>query len=818
MKVSQQWLRRYIDLDRSREEIEEALTLIGFEVEGVEEIGLPLLDKVVVGEVLTSEPHPNADRLTVCEVSVSEGGETKNIVCGAKNYQVGDRVPVALAGSLLPGNFKIKKSKLRGVVSDGMMCSARELQLGDDHRGLLILEDRPAVGTPINEVFPETDLVFDIEVTPNRPDCLSHLGIARELSARFGLPLDFPQIVGSSKPAAALTLPPLLDKMIVEIPQKCPHYRAYCIWDVKIGPSPQWMRRLLKSAGLRPINNVVDITNFVLLELGQPLHTFDASKIRRGKLVIRQAGRGEEIVTLDDKRRTLAPPMTVIADAERALVVAGIMGSIDAEVDDSTTNLVLEAAYFNPSNIRSTSRRLNLVSDSSYRFARGVDPKGTEFAALRAIDLILEIAGGKLEGPPFVVGEPPLMEREIEIGPRYIRSRLGFDVEDASIGEVFEALGLYVQKRRHADGSIYWNVGIPSFRLDLERPIDLVEEFLRIYGTDKIPTARPVAPGLLHKDDPVDIFKRKSASYLCGRHFNECLNYSMRSAEEVDLWFSHAAASTLQLANPLASDQSHLRPSLIPCLLDSLRLNRYRGNSPLRLFETGNVWRERDGRLWELFSVAFLMVQDSASASGQWIERQPPDFFQVAGIVRNLLRLAGAETDAIPFEPIQTEDSWQEGHAASICDYAMGCQAKAGILNYSMLKKWDIEGTVLAGAVYLRPAFLRNPRSRPSHRPISQYPPITKDLALVVDESLFAENVNKALESAAREAAAGDFTVESINVFDVYRGKGLPEGKKSLAFNLVFRSLQRTLTDEEVNRAFDAIQKSIVAGGYAIRQ
>lgn len=818
MKISLQWLRRYIDLDRSREEIEEALTLIGFEVEGVEEVGLPLLDKVLVGEVLTSEPHPNAERLTVCEVSVSEEGETKSIVCGAKNYQVGDRVPVALAGAVLPGNFKIKKSEIRGVVSEGMMCSPRELQLGDDHRGLLILEDRPALGTPINEVFPERDLIFDIEVTPNRPDCLSHLGIARELSARFNLPIDFPEIVGRSKPEISKDHPPLLDKVIVEVPDKCPHYRAYGIRGVKIGPSPRWMQRLLQSAGLRPINNVVDITNFVLLELGQPLHAFDASKILFGKLVIRQAVRGEEIVTLDDKRRTLAPPMTVIADAERSLVVAGIMGSIDAEVDGSTTDLVLEAAFFNPSNIRFTSRRLNLVSDSSYRFARGVDPKGTEFAALRAIDLILEIAGGKLEGPPFVVGEPPLVEREIEIGPRFIRSRLGFEVEDSSISEVFEALGLYVQKRRKSDGSIYWTVGIPSFRLDLERPIDLVEEFLRIYGTDKIPAARVVAPGLLHKDDPVDVFKRKSAVYLCGRHFNECVNYSMRSAEEVDLWFSHAAASTLQLANPLASDQSHLRPSLIPCLLDSLRLNRNRGNNPLRLFETGNVWRERDGRLWELFSVAFLMVQNSAAASGQWIERQPPDFFQVAGMVRNLLRLAGAEVGAIPFEPIETEDSWQEGQAASICDYTLGCQAKAGILNYSMLKKWDIEGTVLAGVVYLRPAFLRNPRSRPAYRPISQYPPITKDLALVVDESLVAEKVKNALESAAREAAAGAFIVESVSVFDVYRGKGLPEGKKSLAFNLVFRSLERTLTDEEVNRAFEAIQKSIVAGGYALRQ
>ncbi len=816
MKVSQQWLKRYIDLDRSRDEIEKALTLIGFEVEGVEETGLPLLERVVVGEVLTSEPHPNADRLTVCNVSVSDEEEPGTIVCGAKNYKVGDRVPVALAGAVLPGNFKIKKSKLRGVVSDGMMCSARELQLGDDHQGLLILADRPSIGTPINDVFPERDTVFDIEVTPNRPDCLSHVGVARELAARFGLSLEYPQVKSRPLDSTPNRLPALLEKVEVEVPDKCPHYRAYCIRGVQIGPSPQWMQRLLKAAGLRPINNVVDATNFVLLELGQPLHAFDAAKIRGGKLIIRQARQGEEIVTLDDRRRILTPPSTVIADAERSLVIAGVMGSIDAEVDEGTTDLVLEAAYFRPSNIRWTSRRLNLVSDSSYRFSRGVDAKGTEYAALRAIDIIQEIAGGRLEGPPFVVGEPPLVEREIEIGPRFICSRLGFDVDNSSINEVFDALGLYARKQERADGSIYWTVGIPSYRLDLERPIDLVEEILRIYGTDKIPTARVVVPGLLQKDDPVDVCKRKSAEYLSGRHFNECINYSMRSAEEVDQWYSHAAASSLQLANPLASDQSHLRPSLVPGLLDSLRFNRNRGNAPLRLFETGNVWRERDGRLWELFSVAFLMVQESASS--QWIERQSPDFFQVAGVVRNLLRLADADADETPFAPIESEDSWQEGHAAAISDYTLGFQAKAGMINLAMLKKWDLEGTVWAGLVYLRPAFLRNPVSRQGFRSISQYPPVSKDLALVVNEDILAEQVKVALRKAAQDASTGAFDVESISVFDVYRGKGLPEGKKSLAFKLVFRSMDRTLTDIEVNRAFEAIQRSIVAEGYTLRE
>ncbi len=816
MKVSLQWLRRHIDLNSSSKEIEEALTLIGFEVEGVEETGLPTLNKVIVGEVLSSEPHPNADRLSVCEVLINQEDESRKIVCGASNYSVGDRIPVALSGAVLPGNFKIKKSKLRGVESDGMMCSARELQLGEDHEGLLILQDRPAVGTPINEVFPYRDTVFDIEVTPNRPDCLSHIGVARELAARFGLAVEYPQIKVNPQAFSTGELPPLLNKVEVDATENCPHYRAYCIRGVKIGPSPMWMQQLLKAAGLRPINNVVDATNFVLLELGQPLHAFDASKIRGGKLIIRPAGQGEEIVTLDDRKRTLTSSMTVIADAERALVIAGIMGSIDAEVDENTTDIVLEAAYFKPSNIRWTSRRLGLVSDSSYRFARGVDAKGSEYSALRAIDTILEVAGGELSGPPFMVGEPPLMEREIEIGPRFIRDKLGFDVEESQISDVFTALGFDVNLRERTGGSRYWSVGIPSYRLDLERPIDLVEEFLRIYGTDKIPTARVSTPGLVQKDDAVDVFKRKASAYLCGRHFNECVSYSMRSTEEIGQWYSHAAASSLRLANPLASDQSHLRPSLFPGLLDSLRLNLNRGNAPRRLFEIGNVWREWDGRIWELYSVAFLMLKESTG--GQWIERQPPDFFHVAGVVRNLLRLAGDDSGDVPFAPIDHEDSWQEGQAGAIGDFKTGWQGKAGMMNLFLLKQWDIEGTVLGGVVYLLPSFLRNSSKRKTYRPISQYPPIIKDLALVVEENLMADDVRRELENVAVEAAGGAFGVESVGVFDVYRGKGLPEGKKSLAFSLVFRSMERTLTDAEVNLAFETIQKAIAASGYAVRE
>ena len=428
MKIGLNWLKRYLDIDRPSGEIEEALTLIGFEVEGVEHIGLAPMEDVVVGEVKASVQHPNADRLSVCQVVTEPGGEERTIVCGAKNYSVGDRVAVALPGAVLPGDFKIGKSRLRGVESAGMLCSARELELGDDHEGILILGGELALGTSINEVFPEHDIVFDIEVTPNRPDCLSYIGIARELGAYFKLPFTYPVTDILRDPAGSGVEGELLDKVRVDSVVDCPHYRAYSIRGVTIGESPDWLQRLLRSVGLRPINNVVDVTNFVLLELGQPLHAFDAAKIRGDSLFIRSARDGESITTLDGKTRELDADMVVIADSERALAVGGVMGSEEAEVDGTTVDVVLEAAYFRPANIRRTAKLLGLSSDSAYRFERGVDPKGTEFAALRAIELIIETAGGAVSAPPLVEGSPPSVEREIAITPGFVCAALGFDV------------------------------------------------------------------------------------------------------------------------------------------------------------------------------------------------------------------------------------------------------------------------------------------------------------------------------------------------------------------------------------------------------
>lgn len=805
MKISLNWLCEYVDLKSfSVEDISHALTMVGFEVENIELLGLPLLENVVVGEILEFEQHPNADRLSVCQVRVDDA-EPRNIVCGAKNFAKGDRVIVALPGAILPGGFEIKKSKLRGVPSEGMMCSERELGMGDDHDGIAILKDRPEIGLPLDSVFKDRDVIFDVEVTPNRPDALSHLGMAREMAAWFRKEMDYPEI---RRNLDAVDSQKLIESVTSETPENCPHYRGYAIRGVTIGESPDWLKKRIKAIGLRPINNVVDITNFVLHETGQPLHAFDADLIRGRCILVRDAREGEKLVTLDDKERTLDSSMTVIADQERALVVAGVMGSIDAEVSEKTVNIFLEAAYFKPGSIRRTSRRLGLSTDSSYRFERGVDPCGAEYAALRCMDLILAIAGGERVGAPVVCGEAPLVEREIQLSVDYVRERLGFDVSDQDIREALEGLELDVREERDNENGVMLRVGIPSFRLDLHRPIDLVEEFLRIYGCEKIPEGRVHAVGVLEEDNPVPRYLRRASQLLVGRGFNEVMHYSLRSEKELRRWYDHTTASNLGLANPLASDASHLRPSLVPGLLDCIALNQSRGNNPRMFFETGRVFREWNGNVYEMVSVSLAVLETQRNS---WKQRESTDFYGVSRLVLDLLQAAGIQLTEDVLLPIEGENPWQLGHAAELGSMRMGFLVRTGLLNPVMTREWNIEGMVYAGSLYFMPEFFKRPRKRKSYKPFSVFPAAIRDLAVITDHSTPSGKIRQALEKMGRKATGSEFNLESVQVFDVYQGQGVEEGKKSIACSLVFRSPERTLGEKEVNKAFDAIQKAVAS-------
>lgn len=819
MKISYNWLKNYIDLDPNEhtpEVLAEVLPFLGFEIEEQIQLGPPLLDNVVVGEVLEFEQHPDADRLRCCKVSTGDSSETHAIVCGAKNFSVGDRVAVALPGAVLPGDFKIKKSRLRGQPSEGMLCSAKELKAGEDHEGILILDETVPLGTSINEVFADGDTVFDLEVTPNRADALSHIGIARELAARFGVSIKRPQVkadVARSSSGTSL----LLKEVKVAAPGVCPHYTATCVKDVKVGPSPKWLRQAIEAIGLRSVNNIVDVTNYVLYETGQPLHAFDAAKIRGNELHVRLAKEGEVITTLDEKERRLDAGMAIIADAERPLVIAGIMGSLDAEVDSDTVDIVLEAAYFDPSQVRSIARRLKLSSDSSYQFERGVDPQGVETAALRALDLILEVAGGSIDGEMYVVGQSVEKTDTISTHPDSVRKFIGFEVDDLEIRQAFESLGMSVSARSNGAAET-WEVQVPSYRGDLQREVDLIEEFVRIYGTERIPESSVVARGIKQNDHRIHIFNDAASDYLTGQNFDEAYLYSFRGPEETEHFFGEGLSRLLALENPLQSDQSHLRPSLVPGLLDVLKLNIARGTGAARFFECGHVYRELKGNLVELISVGFVMFADSAGRN--WKERESTDFYTARALNNTILKLAGVDATKLDFQRINECKLWQGGQSAYAGDFGkMGYECCVGLLNVETLKdRWEIDELVFAGSILFRPDLFDRKVKRSRHREISNQPASVKDLALVVDEAVNAREVEKEIARFAKKTAQG-FICETVRIFDVYEGEELPEGKKSLAVTMSFRAMDRTLKDKEVNAAFDGIQKLIAENTvYQIRK
>ncbi|MDQ8179825.1 phenylalanine--tRNA ligase subunit beta [Pelagicoccus sp. SDUM812005] len=811
MKVSLKWLKRYVDLDESPKELAASLTLLGFEVDDMETTGVPPLENVVVGEVLQRDPHPDADKLGVCRVDCGPEIGEKSIVCGASNYKVGDRVPVALPGAELPGGFKIKESKLRGVPSAGMMCGASEIGASGDDSGLLILDGRPELGTPINQVLTDSDTIFNLEVTPNRPDCLSHIGIARELAAWYRRDVKYPEVNDIPAKADRANGEGIFKGVSVDAEEDCPLYIASVIKGVKVGPSPKWLQEALTSIGLRPINNVVDVTNFVMHECGNPMHAFDARDIDGGKIVVRHAGEGEAMHTLDGEERKLSSRMVVIADQSKALAVAGVMGGQNSEVKEDTTDLVLEVAYFKPSTIRWVSKKLALSTDSSYRFERGVDPLSLRYATERAISLILETAGGQLCSNGVTVGNEPVWQTEVEITPDWIRKKSGFDIGDAEIREALELLDMSIS----VDGDNVWTVSIPSYRGDLYRPVDLLEEVLRIYGTDKIPGGQVRATATTAGDSPITQFNRKAASFLIGQNFAETVTYTLRSAAEQKLWAGHVSAEELALLNPISEDQTQLRHSLLPGMLEVLHLNQSRKTGANRFFETGRVFRELNGKVVEMVAVAFLECNGGTERS--WKDRTFDDFYAAKQRIKTIAGYAGIDLDKFKIREVcENEGAWQEGHSAAYEEPKAGFFARVGLMSLPRVKEMDIQGEVFGGIFCYLPERLREPK-RIKFKPFSLFPASSRDLALVVDKNEPAEEVVRAVSKIASKATKG-FEVEKVSVFDVYEGVGVPEGKKSVAVTMSFRALDRTLKDKEVNKAFETIQNQVRENSpYSIR-
>ena len=816
MKISYNWLKQYFKSEVSSEAILEALPLIGFDVEETEVLGPPQMEQVVVGEVIEFEAHPNADRLRLCKVKTAEGDNYHSIICGAKNFKAGDRVMVALPGAVLPGNFKIKKSKLRGIESQGMLCSAKELNIGQDHDGIMVVDASIALGTDLNTLYSDTDIVFHLEVTPNRVDVLSHIGLARELAARFGGSVEAPKIQSDLPIADSLESNSVLQSLSVEATDVCPEYSSICIEGVQVGPSPDWLKQSLESVGLRSINNIVDITNYVLHETGQPLHAFDSAKVSGQSLTIRHAKEGEKVNTLDEKTHTLNDTMVVIADASKPVAIAGVMGSADAEVDESTQSIILESAYFNPSSVRKTSRRLNLSTDSSYRFERGVDPLGVRYGIERACDLILELAGGTLIGKRVQIGSVDKALESIEFSPDAMRSFIGFSVEDTEVQSVFESLNFEVD----TSSDSAWQITPPTYRQDVSRPVDLYEEFIRIFGTDKIPAQTILANGINAIDHPIYQFNDSVGAYMTGKSFNEAFLYTLRNEEEVAFFKGkdHAETLNLKLENPLQSDQSHLRNSLIPGLLDVLDLNLARQNLTSQFFERGRVFRVLNGQLVELISVGFIAL--AKNLDRKWLERGDFDFYSAKACTEDLFNLLPFKVKERAWSPIENSEFWQAKHSAQAGDLLKeGYEASVGLLNIKNIKeRWGLSNPIFAGSLLIQTELFEKDFKYFRYQALSNQPASMKDLSLVVDESVLASEVLKNIKHFIAQSIKG-FVCESVEVFDVYQGKGLEEGKKSFAVSMRFRAQDRTLKDKEVNRLFEAIQSAVLEyTNYQIRK
>ena len=799
MKINLEWLSEYVDLPNPAEELIDVLPMLGIEVEENDDAGTLTLENVVVGEVLEKSQHPEADRLSVCSVEVGAENPAQ-IVCGATNFKPGDRVPVALPGAKLPGGFKIKKSKLRGVTSEGMMCSAKELELGDDDAGLFLLSGEPEIGKPITDVFSKST-TLELEITANRGDCLSHIGVAREVSAYYQNPVRIPQCKVQAKPVDSPNQNCLLSSLDVES-SHCPYYTLWSIKGVKIEPSPDWLVQKIESIGLRPINNVVDITNFVLHETGQPLHAFDLKKISGSSIIVREAREGEKITTLDDQERELSTKMMVIADSEKPLVVAGIMGSVDAEVDNTTSDIVLESAWFHPGSVRATARSLGLHTDSSQRFSRDVDPQGVEFAAQRAVDLILEIAGGTASEEYVSIGTPPRGARTIKIEPTYVEERCGFEVNSEDLISSWQRLGFSVE------GTSPIQVTVPSYRSEVDRPIDLVEEFLRIRGTADLQGSRFLSPSLQRENEPAFDLCDRAVDNLIGQGYQEVCNYSLRSANEVGTWFPEINQEALALGNPLTADHTHIRPSLLPGLVEVLAHNQRNLNSLNRVFEIGKVFRPGPRGNAELISIAW--AQSLSNTQKNWKEENQSDFFDLKNSLERLLHATGMSLPKGHWQTIENKLPWQGGYAANLGDvHKNKLEICLGTLQLNVTKKYDLKGAVLAVEILIDSVLLNKKKKSTAFSVFSTFPPAIKDLALVVEKTESSESVREKVEEIASQATDEEISLDPVAIFDVFEGKGLPDNMKSIAFTIRMRAKDRTMGEKEINKTFEKILEAI---------
>jgi phenylalanyl-tRNA synthetase beta chain len=797
MLILTSWLKEFVHFTVPVETMAEDLTMAGLEVEEIEP-AYKGLAPVVVCSVEEIVPHPHASHLQVCTVTAGE--QKCDVICGAPNVEKGRLAALAVPGTVLSDGTTVKSSDIYGIRSDGMLCSEAELGIGDDETGILVLEHAPGrePGKSLVDVLGLSDWVLDIAVTPNRPDCLSVQGVAREVSAIYGIPLTIPQ-----SPNHQITKSPNHQIPIsIEAPDLCGRYTAAVMEGIRIGLSPHWMAMRLQASGIRPINNVVDVTNYVLIERGQPLHAFDLDMLTGPAIEVRKARPGEKIKTIDGKHRELRPDMLVIADAERPVAVAGVMGGAETEVNDNTKRILLESAWFAPTQVRRTSKALKTITESSYRFERGVDPEGVISALYRTVELIGQVTGGCLVEEIKDVYPRPYKPGYLSLRPERANKLLGTVLEPGQIAQFLERIGIELD---HIDDEKIKGM-VPTYRLDLKEEVDLVEEIARLYGFPNIPTQVPRAGIATRAPEPSQRLVDRIRNILSSQGMTEVISYSFMSPEEIEalgLGNNDPRMQMVSVQNPLSDDQSVMRTSIIPSLMGTVARNQARRNMDLGLFEIGTVFYAKGTGELPLEEQRIIALCTGARYPESWSwPRERVDLFDLKGVLQGLLQALGISGwKTVP----ETPDSpfYLPGAFAGIVCGENSVLGSFGQIDPDVLEFWDIDGPIFVFELSFN-ALETAASQQLKFTPLARYPAVERDIAVIVPDRLSAQDL---LEYISGQAP--DF-LEEVRIFDIYRGKPVPKGSKSIGMRFTYRALDHTLSDREVSEVHDPMVRSVL--------
>jgi phenylalanyl-tRNA synthetase beta chain len=784
MKVSLNWLKDYVSIDVSPQELADRLTMAGLEVEAVMD-RYEYLNTVLVGKIAAIKPHPKSDHLKICDVDLGE--RTISVVCGAPNVSVDMKTPCALPGTFLPSGLTVEENTIRGIVSAGMLCSEAELELGTDKSGLYALSQDLKIGETLTRALNLADIILEISLTPNRSDCLSIIGIAREVAVLLNNPLRMPEIT-LPKPEGNISD---FTSVTIDHPEFCPRYAARLVVNVRVAPSPFWLKDRLMSAGLKPINNIVDITNFVMMELGQPLHAFDFDRLAENRIVVRTAKDKENFKTLDGKERILTSDTLMICDGQKPVAIAGVMGGENSEIQASTTRVLIESAYFNPISIRKTGKRLGLSTDASYRFERGVDPEGTIRAVNRAARLMADIGNGRLIDGCIDAHPNPVARKKISLSVNRTNRHLGTSLNPSQIKHHLESIEFAVEQ---ADTDTLIVVP-PPFRVDVSRPEDLMEEVARLWGYNNIPMTFPSTSagiGLSIKDIEI---KNKVKDLMAGMGFAESIHYSFiaRSCcDRLGLAEADDRRRMLDVLNPLTEDQAVMRTSLIPSLLESMNRNQSWQIKNLKMFELGKVFisNGQDAQPSEIEMLAALWT-GSRFAPTWHGKTEPCDFYDLKGAVENLLSLLGLSRIKFFLLPATACTYTKPGYSATISIHEKQV-GMIGELSPDTMKNFDLKQPAFVIELDVS-ALIPMVTEFAAFEPLPRFPAVDRDITLIVDNHVQAGDIVGQTESC------GEALMKQVCIFDVYSGTPIPEGKKSISLRITYRSSDQTLLDKEVN-------------------